>query len=140
MDRRLNIINYSNAFFGAFFGFWSKSILDPLLEVTAGDWFEVILVTLSIMLAVSLHIAGLWRSRNLFYTTEVGKAFKLYALNFSSVIIFSAIMGVIAYCYKSVQSANVFQFSATFGVMLYTWWVVGTFLVLILAKPEEGKI
>jgi hypothetical protein len=130
---RLSIVSYANAFFGAFFGFWCKSLLDPIATTTTSDWTPVALITISVLLAVSLHIAGLWKSRDISFNSPVGLALKDFKLNWSSLIVFSVAMGIVGYTYQFLS------FPAVFGGILYAWWVVSAFVALVLTKPDEGN-
>lgn len=129
---RMSIVNYSNAFFGAFFGFWCKSIFDPLISLHV-DVFITTLLTIFILLSISLHVAGLWRCRDIYYTSPIGWAARRSIINVFSVIIFISTMNILVRCYGPVL-----LFPATFGQLLYLWWVSFAFLTLTLTRPEEG--
>lgn len=129
---RISIVNYSNAFFGAFFGFWCKSMLDPFINKSPSDWLSAGVETIIILFAVSLHMIGLWKSKRTNRITPVERAFLDYKYNWSSLIVF--IVGMFLYGYF----VDVLLHCAGFGIMLYAWWVVGTFVALILTEPEKA--
>ena len=132
MESRFSIINYANAFFGAFFGFWCKILFDPLLVAMKDAWPIVVLVAVICLMAVSLHMSGLWRSRETCFTTPAGEAFGKYRYNWLSLLIFVIAMSVLASVYS-----NALLFPTVFGGLIYGWWVIGTFAILILTRPED---
>jgi len=134
MEARFGIINYTNAFFGAFFGFWCKALFDPLIDVLQTGLFVMIMVAAVLLMAVSLHMAGLWKSRETSYTSEAGEAFRNYLLNWVSFVLFCiAMVGI------GLYNTSLLLFPAVFGAFLYGWWVVGTYCTLILTNPAEGE-
>ena len=128
---RMSIVNYANAFFGAFFGFWCKSFVDPLIDNFGSA--SAFLATFLIFSTVSIHILGMWNCKDLQWNTLIREALKKYALNWFSVCVFGVSMALFYFCTNDRQV----QFASGYGIFLYVWWVTLTFVLLSITGEAE---